>query len=85
MGRLIRRLQEGTEPIDWKPLPTVGSGVIEVRTHANGEQRTVVVARFAETLYVLHVFEKKSRKTSRHDLEVARRRYKDLIIERTRR
>ena len=85
IGRLIRRLQEGTEPSDWKPLATVGNGVVELRAHANGEQRAVVIARFAEAIYVLHAFEKKSRKTSRHDLDVARRRYKALMIERARR
>ena len=35
--------------------------------------------------YVLHAFEKASRKTSRHDLEVARRRYRNLMAERARR
>lgn len=85
VGRLIRRLQEGTEPSDWKPLATVGSGVIELRGHANGEQRVIVVARFSEAVYVLHAFEKKSRKTSRRDLDVARRRYGALMVERNRR
>jgi phage-related protein len=85
IGRLIRRLQEGTEPSDWKPLTTVGRGVIELRAHADGEQRAVVVARFPEAVYVLHAFQKRSRKTSQHDLEVARRRYRDLMAERARR
>jgi len=56
--------------------------VIELRAHANGEQRAVVVARFSEAVYMLHVLEKTSRKTSWHDLDVARRRYRDLIAER---
>ena len=85
IGRLIRLLQEGTEPSDWKPLTTVGRGVIELRAHADGEQRVVVVARFAEAVYVLHAFEKTSRKTSRRDLDVARWRYRDLMAERARR
>jgi phage-related protein len=82
IGRLIRRLQEGTEPSDWKPLAAVGSGVIELRAHANGEQRVVVLARFLEAVYVLHAFEKTSRKTSRHDLDIARQRYRDPMAER---
>ena len=85
VGRLIRRLQEGTEPSDWKPLTAVGKGVIELRCHVDGEQRAIVVARFSEAVYVLHVFEKKSRKTAARDLDVARGRYKDLMAERARR
>jgi predicted XRE-type DNA-binding protein/phage-related protein len=56
MGRLIRRLQEGNQPSDWKPLASVGRGVVELRTHVDGEQRAVVIARFAEAVYVLHVW-----------------------------
>ena len=78
----MRRLQEGKEPVDWKPLTSVGSGVIELRIHARGEQRVVVVSRFIEAVYVLHAFEKQSRKTSLRDLDLARRRYRALMVER---
>jgi len=78
----LRRLQEGNEPVDWKPLASVGAGVIEVRVHVRGEQRVVVASRFAEAVYVLHAFEKKSRKTPTRDLDLARRRYRDLMVER---
>lgn len=37
------------------------------------------VARFAEAIYVLHAFEKRSQKTARGDVEVARTRYQALI------
>lgn len=57
-GRQLRRLQEGKDPLDWKPLATVGTGVIEIRVHANGEQRVVVVSRLAEAVYVLHAFDR---------------------------
>jgi phage-related protein len=34
------------------------------------------VARFDEAVYVLHAFQKKTPKTSRLDIEVAKRRYR---------
>ena len=42
------------------------------------------VAKFAEAVYVLHAFQKKSRGTARHDVEVARERYRILMRERER-
>jgi hypothetical protein len=59
-------------------------GVIEIRAHADGEHRVIVVARFAEAVYVLHAFMKASRKTSLLDLDLARRRWRDLLMERAR-
>jgi len=59
-------------------------GTIEIRLHVGEAYRVLVVTKFAEALYVLHAFEKKSQKTSRPDIEVARRRYQDLISERQR-
>jgi phage-related protein len=71
-------VQRGLDPTDWKPLPTVGVGVKEIRIHVLGEWRAIYVARFAEAVYVLHCFEKKSRKTPREDLALARERYRLL-------
>ena len=39
----------------------------------------VYIAKFAEEVYVLHVFEKKSQKTSQHDLDVAKARYSQML------
>ena len=63
-------------------MPTVGHGVLEIRIHASGEHRLLVVATFGPEIYVLHAFEKKSGKTARRDIELARRRYRDLRRER---
>ena len=78
-GYQLRRLQEGMEPSDWKAMPGVGPGVQEIRVHTTIEHRVFYVARFAEAVYVLHAFEKKTRKTPRRDLELVQRRYRDLI------
>ncbi len=77
-GFQLDAVQRGLDPADWKPLPTVGVGVREIRIHLLGQWRVIYVARFAEAVYVLHCFEKKSRKTRREDLELARERYRLL-------
>jgi phage-related protein len=44
-----------------------------------GTYRVIYVARLAEAVYVLHAFQKKTRATSKHDIEVAKSRYQDLM------
>jgi phage-related protein len=63
-------------------MPSVGPGVIEIRVHAEGEYRVLYVAKFAEGVYVLHVFEKRTRRTSRRDIEVARRNLNEALRQR---
>jgi phage-related protein len=77
-------VQSGREATDWKPMPSVGPGVNEIRVRVGGEFRVICVARFEEAVYVLHAFQKKSRKTGQLDLEAARRRYRMMILERKR-
>ncbi|MCK7492749.1 MAG: type II toxin-antitoxin system RelE/ParE family toxin [Comamonadaceae bacterium] len=79
-GFELRQVQRGLEPSDWKPMNDVGRGVKEIRIHVLGEWRVLYVATLVETVYVLHCFQKKSAKTRRRDLELARQRYR--IIER---
>lgn len=68
-------VQRGLEPSDWKPMNAVGAGVKEIRVHVLGEWRVIYVAKFAAAIYVLHVFQKKTQKTRREDIELARARY----------
>ena len=53
-GFELWEVQQGNEPSDSKPLPTVGAGVSKIRVHAKGEYRVLYVAKFAEAVYVLH-------------------------------
>jgi phage-related protein len=81
-GRELERVQRGGEPNHWKPMNSVGPGVREIRIRdAEGIYRVLYVARFADHIFVLHCFQKKTQKTSSGDLELARRRYKDLVKE----
>ena len=81
-GYQLYRVQSGLEPNDWKPMAIVGAGVREIRVHTKAEFRLVYVATFEEAVYVLHAFQKKTRQTSKHDLELARLRFKQLVKER---
>ena len=40
------------------------------------------VAKFGEAVYVLHCFKKKSNKTSKNDIDIAKTRYKHVLQER---
>ena len=81
-GYQLRRVQLGLMPDDWKPMTSVGPGVREIRIHADGEFRVLYVARFEEAIYVLHAFEKKSRRTPKSDIDLADARYRGLVNER---
>ena len=79
-GFQLFKVQQGQEPDDWKPLRIVGSGVQEVRINDKGNAyRVFVLVRFEEAVYVLHVFQKRSQKTAKSDLRVAKSRYADLL------
>ena len=77
-GYQLRRVQKGLMPNDWKPMPSVGAGVVEVRIHGRLEHRVLYIAKFEEAIYVLHAFEKKSRRTRKTDVDLARSRLKDV-------
>ena len=77
-GFELDAVQRGLEPSDWKPMTNIGTGVREIRIHVLGEWRVIYVARLADAIYVLHAFQKKTQKTRREDIELARRRYRQI-------
>jgi phage-related protein len=78
-GYQLERVQRGLEPDDWKPMSTIGSGVREIRVRDTaGAFRVMYVASFAEAVYVLHAFQKKSQRTSARDVALAHARFRDL-------
>lgn len=81
-GYQLERVQRGEEPKHWRPMPSIGPGVGEIKVRAEGAFRIVYVAKFAEAIYVLHAFQKKSRKTGVRDIDLSRRRYSALIARR---
>jgi phage-related protein len=71
-------VQRGLMPDDFKPMSSVGAGAYEIRVHVEGEWRVIYVAKFADAIYILHAFQKKTQKTRREDIEIAARRYRQI-------
>lgn len=77
-GFELRAVQNGLEPRDWKAMQSIGSGVKEIRIHVLGEWRVIYVAKLSDAVYVLHAFQKKGQKTNKNDIELARKRFKQI-------
>jgi len=78
-GYQLHRVQCGEQPSDFKPMPEVGPGAEELRVwDASGTYRVMYVARMAQAVYVLHAFQKKTQRTARADIELARQRYREI-------
>ena len=76
-GHELFMVQVGRDPDDWKPMTGVGPGACEIRVRDNtGAYRLIYVAKFADALYVLHAFQKKTQKTSLADIALAKQRYR---------
>jgi phage-related protein len=75
-GFQLFRVQAGLMPADWKPMLSVGAGAYEI--HVLGEWRVIYVAKFADAIYVLHAFQKKTQQTRKEDIELAANRYRQL-------
>ena|SRR5580692_9911092 len=84
-GYELYLVQSGLQPTDWKSMPSIGVGVQEIRVHTELEHRVFYVAKFEEAIYVLHAFEKKSRKTASYDLDLAKSSLRELLQKRRRR
>ena len=81
-GYQLDKVQAGLDPNDWKPMNSVGQGVREIRVREkDGTFRVIYVAKFESAIYVLHCFQKATQKTSKADLDIAGKRYRDLVKE----
>lgn len=77
-GYSLDKIQRGQEPIDWKPMTSIGQGVKEIRIHCDNEYRVIYLAQKEEGIYVLHSFVKKTQKTNSKDLALAKKRFKQI-------
>ena len=76
-GYELFMVQVGRDPADFRPIPAVGPGAYEIRVlDEAGAFRVIYVAKFEHAVYVLHAFQKKTRKTPQADVERVARRYK---------
>jgi phage-related protein len=79
IGYQLHKIQIGAQPDDFKPMPSIGPGVQELRIwDTSGTYRVIYTARFQDTVYVLHAFHKKSAQTAQSDIDLAKSRYKQV-------
>ena len=79
-GYQLEQVQDGRAPDDFKPMPSIGKGVEEIRIwDESGTFRVIYTARLKGAVYVLHAFQKKTRSTAKTDIETAQRRYAELM------
>jgi phage-related protein len=79
----LDKVQRSKQPDDFKPMPSIGKGVGEIRVRDDtGIYRIIYTARISDAVYVLHAFQKKTQTTSKHDIEIARQRYTELTGDR---
>ena len=82
VGYQLELVQGGDMPTDFRPMPDVGPGTMEIRVHAATEYRVFYVARFDEAVYVLHCFIKKTEATRSGDLDLGKERYRAVLEQR---
>ena len=79
-GYQLEKVQRGEQPDDFKPMPSIGKGVEEIRMWGDtGTHRVVYTARLVDAVYVLHAFQKNTRATVKRDIELARKQFTELM------
>lgn len=79
IGYQLYRAQQGLMPTDYKPMTSIGKGVLEIRLHRPHEHRVIYMAKLKDKIYILHAFEKKTQKTSKNDIGIAKKNYQALM------
>jgi phage-related protein len=63
-----------------RPMPAVANGVHELRIKGGeGSYRVFYFVNLVEAVLVFHLFKKKTQKTPRHEIEVAKKRLREMI------
>jgi len=78
-GYELDRVQHGLNPTDWKSMPSVGAGIREIRIKTGLQFRVIYIVRLSDGIHVLHAFQKKTQKTSKRDIDLAKKRLQSLI------
>ncbi len=81
LGFQLKKVQLGYRPDDFKPMPSVGKGVLEIRVQdetGGNTGRCFYIAKFAEAIWVLHSFVKKTQKTSQRNIKIGQQRLKQV-------
>lgn len=77
-GFQLRKVQNGEMPDDFKHMPSIGKGVIELRIWDEmGTFRVVYLSMGQDMVYVLHAFKKKTEQTAKSDIDLCKERLKE--------
>jgi phage-related protein len=80
IGGQLYLVQIGADPDDWKPMPTIGKGVREIRIRdISGAYRVIYVTNIGPEVVVLNAFIKKTQATPQREIDLARKRLKELL------
>jgi phage-related protein len=80
VGYQLDKVQRGEQPDDFKPMPSIGKGVEEIRVwDESGTYRVIYTARLADAVYVLQAFQKKTQATAKRDIDLAKARFTELM------
>ncbi|HKO14583.1 MAG TPA: type II toxin-antitoxin system RelE/ParE family toxin [Acidobacteriaceae bacterium] len=81
LGFSLRQLQIGRQPTSpTRSMRSIGPGVYELKeSDERTWYRAIYLSKIGNVIYVLHCFEKDSRKTDRRDIQVTKERYKRVI------
>ena len=79
LGDELQLIQFGGMPRDAKPFKEVGSGVLEIALrYSSDAYRVVLAVQIGRRIYILHAFQKKSKKgieTPKRDVDLIKKRY----------
>ena len=79
VGFQLDKISKGQDPDDFKAIPRVGRGAMELRVlDEEGTFRILYVAKFEDAVYVLHCFKKTTQKIPDADIDIAKNRYKSI-------
>jgi phage-related protein len=80
LGAELRRLQEGDRPLHSRPMPSIGIRVYELKEQdERAWYRVIYLAKIRNRIHILHCFEKKSAKTGKNDLAIAKARLRQVL------
>lgn len=78
IGFSLHQVQEGKTPLNAKPLKGIGSGILEIVSDYNkNTYRAVYAVKLGDDIYVLHVFQKKSKQgieTPKKEIDLIKQR-----------
>ena len=77
-GYQLFQVQIGENPSDWKPMPSVGPGVREIRIRQASGAYRIILTTIGDVVHVLHAFQKKTQTTAKRDIDLAKARLRQI-------